>query len=206
MSWLENIRSALGFAPKKRVRHDDDFVVFDLETTGLNPEKDRVLSFAFIKVQQNEILLSEVFEGFINHESDQKLSSVEIHQITSEELKAGISEEAFIEKASQFMGDSVLVGHHVLFDVSCLNALRKKHQLEPLKNAMLDTAKLGARLSNPLISSSNPENKLKSLDVLCKEFGIAPESRHSASGDTYTTALLFVQLLKKAKQKQIEHL
>lgn len=184
----------------------DHFVVFDLETTGLDPEKDHILSFAFLKIQNEELLLHERFEGFLLFEKSHQLKASEIHQITRSETEAGITEEEFILKLLPFIGNSTLVGHHVAFDLSCLNTLMKKLYYAELLNNTADTAKLGARVENVLMSYYGGNKAFKNLDSLCKDYNITPEARHSASGDTYSTALLFLKLLRKAEQRGIKDL
>lgn len=186
--------------------HDNQYVVFDLETTGLDSEKDHILSFAFLKIRNGEILLNERLEGFIRFDKTRQLKASEIHQITRGETEQGITEEELLLKLLPFIGNSILVGHHVAFDLSCLNQLMKKYYHGELLNKTADTAKLGARVENVLMSYYGGQKAYKNLDSLCQDYNILPEARHSASGDTYSTALLFLKLLKKAEQRGIKDL
>lgn len=182
------------------------YVVFDLETTGLDSQNDHILSFAFLKVKNGEIMLGDRFEGFLKLDEGNKMKASEIHQITRNDTTNGLSEQDFILQALKFIGTSTLVGHHVAFDTSCLNQLMHKHFDTELQNKTLDTAKLGARLENVHMSQFGGQKALKNLDSLCKDYGITPEARHSATGDTYTTSMLFLKLLKRAHDRGIKNL
>lgn len=182
----------------------DNYVVFDLETTGLDPVKDHILSFAFLKIKNEELLIQERFEGFLRFEKSHQLRASEIHQITRSETDAGITEEEFILKLLPFIGNATLVGHHVAFDLECINSLMRRLYKTELLNKTADTAKLGARVENVLMSYYGGNKAFKNLDSLCKDYHITPEARHSASGDTYSTALLFLKLIKKARQRGIK--
>lgn len=120
-----------------------------------------------------------------------------------EDLAKGFTEEKFVQDSLDFIGDTVLVGHHVAFDLACLNQLLKLNNLPPLTNPTVDTAQLGARIENPLMKQYGGNKAFKSLDALCEQYDIKPEARHSAGGDTLTTALLFLKLMKAAKKRNI---
>ncbi len=182
------------------------YVVFDLETTGLDPKADRILSFAFITVDQGAIFLKQRLEGFIGLERDAAIKASDIHHITKTDMALGLPEPEFALEALKLIGNSALVGHHVAFDVACLNAVLETHFGMSLQNATVDTAQLGARLENPLMGGYGGKKAFKGLDALCKEYGVQPEARHSASGDALTTAMLFLKLMKKAKARGIRKL
>lgn len=182
------------------------YCVFDLETTGLNPENDHILSFAFLKIKDGQLQMHARFEGSVKLPEDTKMEAADIHQLVRADLENGMDEETFIREALDFLDDSIPVGHHVAFDLACLERLSKKHLNRTYSPSSVDTAKLGARLENPLMSAYAGTKTLKNLDRLCADYGIQPEARHSASGDTYSTALLFIKMLHKARERGIRQL
>lgn len=189
---------------KKRI-DEERYVVLDFETTGLDPEKDSILSFGFLKIEDSQLLIGNRLEGYIQQEELATLTGADIHQITRADLQLATSAENFAWEALAFIEDATLVGHHVAFDIACLNRAVQMHTGISLLNKSVDTAVLGARLENPMMKSYAGRKALKKLDALCKDYDIQPEARHSASGDTYTTALLFLMLLRKAKMRGIKH-
>ena len=188
---------------RKRSIWERSYLVFDLETTGLDPDKDRILSFAFLLVKAGQIDLSTRWEGFLAQQDDAALTAADIHQVTKGDTAQGWTEASFVTEMLRFVGSHTLVGHHVAFDIACLNQALSRHGLPPLENDRVGTARLGARLENPLMGSYGGQKALKKLDTLCQQYGLAPEARHSASGDTYTTALLFLKLWKSAQHRKI---
>ena len=196
------VRNYVELFSTRRTRNDI-YVVFDLETTGLNPSEDRILSFAFLRMTSEEVKLNERFEGFINLDDQAPIKASDIHQITRGDTSVGFSENEFIQEVLAFIGTSTLVGHHVSFDVDCLNQVLVKFYDFRLQNRTLDTAQIGARLDRAEPSAYTGTRTIKNLDSLCRDHGITPEARHSASGDAYTTALLFLKLLHKARKRGI---
>ncbi len=209
MGWFSKKPKLPANAPKWLIDHFEknkqkaqSFVVFDFETTGLNPQKDQILSFAFLRVSQNAIQFTQSFEGYLN--SNQNIKSAEIHQVGKQDLLKGFDEMAFLEKALDFIGNDILVAHHVDFDLACLNHLLAKRFSTEIQNKTLDTAKLAARIENPLMGQYGSQKALKNLDSLCQEYNIVAEARHSASGDTLTTAMLLLKLINQAERRKIK--
>lgn len=198
----EEARHYLELFSKGR-QDEESFVVFDLETTGLDPQKNRILSFAFIRINGTSIEIGTSFEGYLNLDQNSRLESAEIHQVTRSDTEQGISEVEFILRCLDFIGASKLVGHHVGFDIACVNQLLERHFGMRLQNKSIDTAQLGARLENAEPSAYTGRRELKNLDALCNDYDIEPEARHSAAGDAYTTALLFLKLQRAAKKRGI---
>lgn len=191
--------------PSPKPIEQETYVVLDFETTGLDPEKDAILSFGFLKIENSQLLIGNRLEGYIQQEDLTSFSGADIHQITRADLHLATNAEQFAWQALQFIEDAILVGHHVAFDIACLNRTVRMHTGISLLNKSVDTAVLGARLENPLMKSYAGQKALKKLDALCKDYDIQPEARHSASGDTYTTALLFLKLLRKAHRRGIKY-
>ena len=99
----------------------ESFVVLDFETTGLNPEKDKILSFAFLKIEQGAIQLNSCFEGYVKH-LEYLIDAVEIHKVTKEDIENGLQEEAFVKRALETINSSIIVGHHIAFDYNGLDS------------------------------------------------------------------------------------
>ena len=69
---------------------EQEYCVLDFETTGLDPEKDQIVSFAFLKIRNEEILLNECMEGYLNSSGEHK--GAEIHQVMEAERHSGMGE------------------------------------------------------------------------------------------------------------------
>lgn len=170
------------------------FVVFDTETTGLQPKIDRILSIGAFKVKHKTIFTSDGLELYLQQEYFKK-ESAPIHGLRKSGNEQRLSEVEAIQQFLKFIENSVLVAHHAAFDVAMINAALAKLDLPKLKNKYIDTAQLFERI---IPIDQHPENL--GLDKLAKHFGIALHDRHTANGDAYITALIFIKLFTKYMQ------
>ena len=178
--------------PVEQVR----FVVLDSETTGLNPLKDRIVTIGAIAVVNHEILIEDSFEALLKVEYNS--SAVTIHGVTREESLAGLDEPEALAQFRAYLGDGVIVGHHIAHDVDTFNAGYERHFGFRLKNASLDTMALTLHLERDGAFAGSAPIEGFSLDALCARFGITPHDRHTAPGDAFMTALVFQRLLRLA--------
>ena len=165
------------------------FVVLSTETTGLNPDKDVILSFGAVAVLNNSIVISDCFEVILLQYKflhDNGLSNEFI--VESKQPKLGEREaiQAFIE----YIGNAVLVGHRIHFDVAMINEALEKLDCGRLKNEALDIEIMHRKLLDIT-------DKQFSIDELSKIYKIAKSDRYSSSEDAYSIALLFLKLKAK---------
>ena len=172
------------------------FVVLDSETTGLNPQKDRIVTIGAIAVLDHEILLEDSFEALLKVEHNS--SAVTVHGVTREESRSGMDEAEALEKFLKYLGDGVIVGHHIGHDVETFNAGYQRHFGFRMPNASLDTMSLTLLLERDGAFAGRPAIQDFSLDALCVLFNIIPHDRHTAPGDAFMTALVFQRLLRLA--------
>ena len=92
-----------------------------------------------------------------------------------------------------------IVGHHIGYDIEVLNVACEKHFDLTLGNRSLDTMDLTLHLDDDGAFPNRPKDAGFSLDALCELFGVAPHDRHTAGGDAFLTALVFLRLLRAAK-------
>jgi len=180
--------------PSSQVR----FVVLDSETTGLDPRKDRLITIGAIAVIDGEILLDDVFDALLQVEYNS--SSVTVHGVTRQESLSGMTEQAALEAFLSYLGDGVIVGHHIGHDVATLNAGYQRHWGFSLQNASLDTMDLALNLERDGAFPQGDAFSEFSLDGLCALFGIIPHDRHTAAGDAFITAQVFQRLLRLASR------
>ena len=100
---------------------EDEVVVFDTETTGLNPKKDEILSIGAVIVKGNKILTSQKFELFVKPTKVINEESIKIHQIRNIDLQNGTEAKEAIEQFLHFIGSRPLVGYYIEFDVKMVN-------------------------------------------------------------------------------------
>ncbi|MDY0264741.1 MAG: 3'-5' exonuclease [Sulfurospirillum cavolei] len=169
----------------------DEVVVFDTETTGLNPKKDEILSIGAVIVKENKILTSHKFELFVKPSREINETSIKIHQIRNIDLQNGCDPTVAIEQFLHFIGARPLVGYYVEFDVKMVTKY-----IKPL---------LGITLPNPQIEVSGiyHDKKIKFIpdgvidlrfDVMMQELGLPIFGKHDALNDAVMTAMMYVKL------------
>ncbi len=181
------------------------FVVLDTETTGLDTKRDRLISIGAVGVTNEEVHVDDAFESLIpvSHNT----SAVFYHGITRDAASVGVPEPEAIDSFLRYLGDSVIVGHHIGHDIAMLNHAAQRHFDYTLQNLSVDTMDLMMRLEQ---SGAWPERRDKqpdfSLDGLCAFFGIRPHDRHTAPGDAFLTAQVFLRLLREARNRGLSRL
>jgi len=175
------------------------FVVLDTETTGFDYENDRILCIGAVVLKDSVIKISESFEMYIHQEHFDK-NSVQIHGILKDLVLDKPSELEVMKQFLDFLGDSIIIAHHTIFDITMINRALERNNLPALTNKTLDTAFL---YKKTLIKSNILEYKDHySLDDLADKFDISKKDRHTAMGDAYITAIAFLKIVKKLKDKK----
>lgn len=172
------------------------FVVLDSETTGLDPRKDRLVTIGAIAVVNHEILIEDSFEALLKVTYNS--SAVTVHGVTREESLAGLDEPEALGRFLNYLGDAVIVGHHISHDLETFNAGYQRHFGFRLRNSSLDTMALTLHLERDGAFAGRDPIQQFSLDALCSLFDIIPHDRHTAPGDAFLTALVFQRLLRLA--------
>ncbi|MFH6935297.1 PolC-type DNA polymerase III [Flavobacterium sp. FlaQc-30] len=175
------------------------FVVLDTETTGFDYENDRILCIGALVLQNNVISIQETLEIYLQQDHYDK-STAQIHGILRDFVLQRPSELEALQQFLTFLGDSIIVAHHTIFDITMINKALERNNLPQLTNKTLDTAYL---YKKTLIKSHLFERKDHyTLDDLADKFDISKKDRHTALGDAYITAIAFLKIVKKLKEKK----
>ena len=175
------------------------FVILDTETTGFDYANDRILCIGAVVLQNYRIPIQESVEIYIQQEHYDQ-STAQIHGILRAFVLDRPDELEALQQFIAFLGDSIIVGHHTNFDITMINNALERNDLPKLKNKTLDTAVLYKKtlLNSPLLARKDNY----SLDDLADKFDISKKDRHTAMGDTYITAIAFLKILNKLKDKK----
>ncbi len=174
--------------PSKRNSVYDEFVVIDTETTGLNPQSDRLLEIAAIKYKNNVPI--DTFHTLVNPIINIPSRITQINGITNKMVQSAPYIENIIEKVDAFIDNLPIVGHNVSFDIGFLNSAMKKYygnNFAYLPNPVVDTVKLSRKMY--------PELDNHKLGTIIDYLGIKVNSRHNALEDVKATAVIYLDYL-----------
>jgi len=166
------------------------FVVFDMETTGLDAREDVILSVGALAVVGNGIEVGDFLEVYIQQDKFMP-KSVAFNNVVLNEANERVVEAEGMIQFLNFVKDATLVGHNVNLDIEMVNQALKRLDLGRLKNPLMDTNALYQRWKGLTDSTKT------SLDDVCDALNIDKSDRHTAWGNAYTTALVFLKLKRK---------
>ena len=170
---------------------EDEIVVFDCETTGLDPKKDEIISIGAVKVKENRILTDEAIHLYIKQKKEISAKSITVHKIRNCDLEGAVTLEEAIERFLYYIGNRRLVGYYLEFDVAMINKYTKEM--------------LGITLPNPKVevSALYYDKKLKRIpqgnidlrfDAILEDLSLPRLKAHNALNDAVMTAMMYIKL------------
>lgn len=168
----------------------DKYVIFDLETTGLNREYNKIIEIGAVKVKNGEII--DRFSTFINPHEKLTKEIINLTNITDDMLEDAPEEREMLPKFFEFFEDSVLVAHNAKFDMGFIKKWAERNN-RVVENTVLDTVGLSRTIF--------PEMTKHTLNVIAKKLDISLENHHRAVDDAEATANIFIKFIEILKNK-----
>lgn len=164
-------------------RGDNSYIAIDLETTGLDPKRERVIEIGAVRVEEGTV--TKELSILLNPRMELRKEISELTGITEEMLADAPELSLVIDQVLEFCGDLPLLGHHVIFDYSFLKraAVNAGYSFE---RRGIDTLKLSRRFM--------PEEEKKNLSAACAYFGVSQETAHRALGDARSAHRLYQKI------------
>jgi DNA polymerase III epsilon subunit-like protein len=164
---------------------ESGFVAIDIETTGLDSAHDSMVSLATVPFVQG--CPQAGYSTLVNPGRAIPPGSTAIHGITDAMVAHAPEPESVAAGLDGLVGDRILVGHAIDFDLAVLNLARRRRGLPGLSNRALDTLLLAAAL--------HPRWREVTLERVAENLGVEVVDRHSATGDALTAGRLLVALV-----------
>lgn len=178
---------------KKLVKYVPDYVVFDLETTGISVNSDDIIEISAVKVKNGEVV--DTFETLVNPERHIPAGATKVNHITD----AMVADAPLLEEAMvifmDFIGDSILVGHNInSFDMKFIYKAAEQLFDKVIANDYIDTLTMARRCL--------PELPHHRLGDVSEYFHISTEGAHRALNDCIMNQKCFEELGKILVMKQ----
>lgn len=155
----------------------DHFCVIDLETTGLNPRYDSILEMSAIKYYDNKVV--DKFDNFVDVDDSVPEFVQNLTGITNNDSRHGLPLDVLLDKYLSFIGDNVVVGHNVNFDLNFIYDCDLRLFGKEFDNDYVDTMRLGRKLI--------PSLDHYRLSDLCDVFHVVNKRAHRSWADCEAT-------------------
>ena len=168
----------------------DSYVCIDLETTGLDPKRDKIIEIGAVKVEQGKI--TGEWQTLVNPGRKLEERIVELTGIRDDELVGARTISEVLPELFAFLEERTLLGHSVLFDFSFLKKAAVNERLS-FERQGIDTLKIARKYLQDLES--------RALGALCEHYEI-PHSAHRALEDARATTALYQKLWDEFYEKE----
>ena len=167
---------------------DLTFVVFDSETTGLDPLSDDVVQLGAVRVVNGKIVQGEVFNTLVNPGRPIPPGSTAVHHVSDEMVADAPGFDTVCRDFHRFCENAVIIAHNAPFDMAFLRRQSSGSNIR-FDHPILDTVHLSA-----VVFGGSAEH---TLDALCNrlKIGIPADLRHTALGDAHATAEALVAMI-----------
>lgn len=169
-------------------------MVFDLETTGLSPERDAIIEIGALVVRGEDVIETPHFHSLVNPERDIPWYVTRVHGIRNEHVRGAPKLPDVLPDFLDFVGERPVVAHNASFDVNFMRAAARRCGLTWTPQAEICTLQLARR--------AFPKERSHKLDLLAERCGLTFESggRHRSLGDARVTAHAFVHLRRRLSE------
>lgn len=188
---------------KKRQRplSAERIVVLDTETEGLSLDRDEILSLALFEIVDGRIDLSRRRDWLVYHPDTRPNRATAIHGILPSQTENGIPEQVMMEELLPILSDALIVCHHVGFDLSRISKVLQRHFNIRFKTRALDTAVLAMHELPAFHKTGYPNQRMPTLDDVCAQLDLPIIGRHTAEGDAFMTAEIFLFLCGRLQRR-----
>jgi DNA polymerase-3 subunit epsilon len=167
---------------------DLEYVVFDTETTGLNPaEGDEVVSLSGVRIRRGKIVGADTFHSLVNPGRPIPPQSTRFHGLNDQSVASAPTLAEVLPQFQTYVGKAVLIAHNAAFDKKFLDLAAARHGLSPIENPILDTLFLSYGVHRDFEGHN--------LDAIAARLGVEVRGRHTSLGDSRVTAEIFLKLL-----------
>ncbi|WP_425319125.1 PolC-type DNA polymerase III [Staphylococcus lutrae] len=185
----------IAYHPTDVALQDATYVVFDVETTGLSNQYDKIIELAAVKLKNGEII--DKFERFSNPHEKLTETIKNLTHISDDMLKDAPEIETVLTEFKAWVGDAIFVAHNASFDMGFIDTGYERLGFGPSTNGVIDTLELSRTI--------NTSYGKHGLSFLAKKYGVELTQHHRAIYDTETTAYIFMKMLAQLKALDVHN-
>jgi len=193
--YINDVDDRVAVHGKTDVALDDEYVAFDLETTGLYARRDKIIEIGAVRMRNGAEI--DRFQTFVDPGQTLERRTVDLTGITDDMLRGAPTLEEALPKFLEFVGNSVLVAHNADFDTTFIQHACKRLGLG-YPFASVDTLTISQNLL--------PELNKFTLDTVAKYFGLEDFNHHRAGDDALICGKIMAKLIPILKEKGIERI
>lgn len=165
----------------------EDYVALDLETTGLDPEWDSIIEIGMVRVRHGEVTAE--YSTLVNPGMPIDDFITDLTGITNDMLTTAPAITEVLPAARDFLGDDIILGHNINFDINFVYDNCERQGLSPVSNGYIDTMRISRRVL--------PDLKHHRLVDIVKALGVDHMQAHRAIGDCHATIGCYKALLAR---------
>lgn len=170
----------------------DEYICFDCETTGLNPEIDDIVSIGAVLIKDNIIVSSKRFVRYVKPKScNLSENSIKVHHIRECDLKDALDIEDVVLEFLDFIGNRTLVGYFLNFDIRMVNKYLKPKIGINLPNKTIEVSAVYHDFKIELIPQGFIDLR---FNTILEELDIPSFGVHDSFNDALMTAMIFLKL------------
>lgn len=178
------------FEPPKRA----GVVSLDCETTGLDANKDEIISIGAVRIVDNQILTSERLQLKLKPSQRIQAEAIKVHQLRNCDVEDGLEPVEAMRQLLAFIGSSPILGYYLEFDMALINRVVQPWLGIKLPNQQLELSALYYDQKIGLIPQKRLDLRLNSI---CHELNVPNLGAHDAYTDALTVAIAYVKLMEK---------
>jgi DNA polymerase III subunit epsilon len=169
----------------------NEWVAVDCETTGLDRQRDEIISIGAVLIRGNQIMTSQRLELFIRPTVHVAAESIRIHRLRSMDVANGLEPQVAIQQFLDFVGNRPLVGYYLEFDVAMLNRLVRPFLGIPLPQRQIEVSGMYYDYKYAQQVGSNVDLH---FHTMMKHLNLPEREEHDAFNDALMAAMMFIKL------------
>ena len=197
-NYLAAAKSSL---PWKTPAKDLRFIVLDTETSGFKIGTDRILSIALFEIINGQIDMARSRKWIVFQPGTAPTAATAIHGILPSETREGIQEKKVLEELIPLLTGAIVVGHHICFDATMIHEAMMRHFKTKFCSRIIDTALMAMTELVAFHKTGYANQQPPALEEICSQLNLPVVARHTAEGDAFTTAEVFLLLYGRIRRR-----